>query len=254
MRTLLLLFVASLAAAAQTPTLQKGRQVLADFRVDRPASSAKIPVATQRNVLSKVFRRYLTDENKCNSQFDASDGADPLAAARKAGQIVPAIVDVSNGSFTAPGQTQTAYLISVSECNASHADNFGTKRMAIFSGQQLIADVDVDFKSSIVRKTDLNSDGVDELLMTGGDMNQGELVELAALVTFQNGRYRVIHDFGTVVDDDCASARPGSSSKASVLYISDIVPGSMPKLTQDNYSSGCRATKRWRLVSHGKMQ
>ncbi|HYK20746.1 MAG TPA: hypothetical protein VEV42_08430 [Pyrinomonadaceae bacterium] len=239
---------------AQSPTLQKGRQILADFRVDRPMSPVKIPLATQRSVLSKVFRRYLTDENKCSSQFDASNGPDPLAAARKAGQIVPSILDVVNGSFTATGQTQTAYLISVSECNASHADNFGTKRMAIFSGQQLVADVDVDFNSSIVRKTDLNSDGIDELLMTGGDMNQGEAVEMAALVTFQNGHFRVIHDFGTVVDDDCAAERPGSSSKASVLYISDVLPGRMPKLTMDNYVSGCRKTKRWRFVSSGKMQ
>ena len=253
MRTLFLLFVATLAVA-QSPTLQKGRQILADFRVDKPASSVKIPLATQRSVLSKVFRRYLTDENKCSSQFDASDGVDPLAVARKAGQIVPSILDVVNGSFTAVGQTQTAYLISVSECNASHADNFGTKRMAIFSGQQLIADVDVDFNSSIVRKTDLNSDGIDELLMTGGDMHQGEIVEIAALVTFQNGRFRVIHDFGTVINDDCASARPGSSVKASVLYISDVFPGRMPKLTMDNYASGCRTTKRWRFVSSGKMQ
>lgn len=239
---------------AQSPTLQKGRQILADFRVDRPMSSARIPLATQRSVLSKVFRRYLTDENKCSSQFDATDGPDPLAAARKAGQIVPSILDVVNGSFTAAGQTQTAYLISVSECNASHADNFGTKRMAIFSGQQLVADVDVDFNSSIIRKTDLNSDGIDELLMTGGDMNQGEAVEIAELVTLQNGRFRVIHNFGTVVDDDCAAERQGSSSKASVLYISDVLPGRMPKLTMDNYVSGCRKTKRWRFVSSGKMQ
>jgi hypothetical protein len=126
--------------------------------------------------------------------------------------------------------------------------------MAIFSGQQLVADVDVDFNSSVVRKTDLNSDGIDELLMTGGDMNQGEAVEMAALVTFQNGRFRVIHDFGTVVDDDCAAEMPGSSSKASVLYISDVLPGRMPKLTMDNYVSGCRKTKRWRFVSSGKMQ
>ena len=253
MRILSLLFVASLAMA-QSPALQKGRQVLADFRVDRSASPVKIPLATQRSVLSKVFHRYLTDENRCSSQFDATDGPDPLAAARKAGQIVPSILDVVNGSFTAAGQAQTAYLISVSECNASHADNFGTKRMAIFSGPQLVADVDVDFNSSIIRKTDLNSDGIDELLMTGGDMNQGEAVEIAALVTLQNGRFRVIHDFGTVSDDDCAAERPGSSSKASVLYISDVLPGRMPKLTMDNYVSGCRKTKRWRFVSSGKMQ
>jgi hypothetical protein len=253
MRVFLLLFVASFAVA-QRPTLQKDRQVLADFRVDRPAASVKIPLATQRNVLSKLFRRYLTDENKCNSDFTGSDGSDPLAAARKAGQIVPSIADMTTGSFTAAGQSQTLYVISVSECNASHADMFGTKRVAIFSGQQLVADLDVNFKDDIVRKTDLNSDGIDELLMSTADMHQGVVDEVSALLSFQNGRLRVVHDFGPVVEDECASERPGSVSKASVLYISDVVPGNMPKLSMENYQAGCGKTKRWRLISRGKMQ
>lgn len=253
MRILLLLFIASLAVS-QKPLLQKDRQVLMDFRKDRNTASAKIPLATQRSVLSKMFRKYLTDANKCTSDFDATDGPDRLAAARKAGQIVPSIVDSATGSFTAPGESQTAYVISVSECNASHADNFGTKRVAIFSGQRLVADVDADFNSGIVSKTDLNSDGIDELLMSGGDMNQGTLVEIAALVSFQNGRFKVLHDFGTVVEDSCAAEMSSSSSKASVLYISDVVPGNMPKLIQENYESSCRKVKRWRLVSTGKMQ
>jgi len=150
-------------------------------------------------------------------------------------------------------QVQTAYVISVSECNASHADNFGTKRVAIFSGQQLIADLDVDFKSSIVRKTDLNGDGMDELLMTSGDMNQGTLVEMAALLDFPKGRLRVIEDFGTVTEDSCASGIPGSSSKASVLSYSDVAPGKMPRLRIDNYGASCRSPKRWRFLSTGKM-
>ena len=59
---LLLAFVAFVSvAAAQTPTMQKDRQVLLDFRIDRKLNDVRIPVATQRNVLSKVFRRYLTD-------------------------------------------------------------------------------------------------------------------------------------------------------------------------------------------------
>jgi hypothetical protein len=158
------------------------------------------------------------------------------------------------GSFTAAGQTQTLYVISVSECNASHADNFGTKRVAIFSGQQLVADVDSDFMVTILKKTDLNSDGIDELLMVSGDMAQGTLTEMAVLVSFQNGRRRVIQDFGTVVEDSCGAAMPDSTSDASVLYISDVVPGNMPKLTQENYTASCRRTKRWRLVSKGKKQ
>jgi hypothetical protein len=239
---------------AQKPALQKERQVLADFRKDRTAAQSKIPLVTQRTVLSKLFRRYLNDVSKCNTDFAGSDSSDPLAAARKAGQMVPAIVGMTTGSFTAPGQSQTLYVISVSECNASHADYFGTKRVAIFSGQQLVADIDVDFKETIESKTDLNSDGVDELLMSTADMHQGVVDEVAALLSFQNGRLRVVQDVGPVVEDSCASASPGSVSKASVLYISEVVQGNMPKLTMENYQAGCGKTKRWRLISREKMR
>lgn len=253
MKTIFLFLALISLTAAQTSTPQKNRQVLLDFRLDRKIPEIKIPAATERSVLSKMFRKYLTDSNRCNSEFAGAEGKDPLAAARNAGQIVPTIIDMTTGSFTAAGRTQTLYVISVSECNASHADNFGTKRVAIFSGQQLVIDVDADFASNIVRKTDLNSDGIDELLMTTGDMAQGTVTEMATLVSFQSGRRRVIQDFGSVVEDSCGSEVPGATSDASVIYIGDGVPGEMPKLTQENYSSSCRGkTRRWKLVSRGK--
>src|SRR3982751_3649463 len=102
------------------------KRILFDFRVDRNTTPAKIPEATTKSVLSKVFKRYLSDSNKCNSKFEAGAGADFLESARKAGEIVPSITDMLKGSFTAAGETQTAYIISVSECFASHADNFGS--------------------------------------------------------------------------------------------------------------------------------
>ena len=254
MKTIIFCLTLISLAVAQKPTMQRDRQVLFDFRVEEESTPAKIAPATQRMVLTKVFRKYLTDANRCSSQFSAGDAEDYLGAARKAGQMVPSISDVKTGSFTAPGQSQTLYVIDVSECNASHADNFGTKRVAIFSGQQLVADVDADFARTIVHKTDLNSDGIDELLMTTGDMAQGTLTGMATLVSFQNGRRQVIQDFGSVVLDSCASGFPSSTSEASVIYISDMMPGAMPKITQENYSSSCRKTKRWRLVSRGKKE
>jgi hypothetical protein len=241
------------APQQRQPAMQKGRQVLFDFREDHVSKSPRITAATQRLVLSKVFRRYLTDQDKCSQDFTPS-GDDYLASARKAGQLAPSVSESVTGSFTAPGQKETAYVIFTNECGASHADNYGSKRVAIFSGQQLVADVDADFKSQIIRKTDLNSDGVDELLLTSGDMAQGTLIEMAALVEFKNNRMHVIEDFGTVVEDSCASGFPGSSSKASVLSISDLEPGKMPKLRIDNYVASCRNTKRWRFLSTGKMQ
>ena len=244
-----------LAAQTQMKSSPKlAKQILFDFRTERTGAPLKIPLTTQRNILSKVFRKYLTDEGKCNSQFNVGSSSDPLKAARDAGQIVPLIVDMATGSFTTPGRRETAYIISVSECNASHADNFGTKRVAIFAGQELIANVDADFKTDIVRKTDLNGDGLDELLMTSSDMHQGVLSETAALVEFQNGRVRIVEDFGTVTDDSCASGVGGSSSKASVISMPDLVPGKMPRLQVDNYEAGCRKAKRWRFFSTGKME
>jgi len=229
------------------------KQVLFDFRNDRPVGPPKIGPAVERQVLSKVFRKYLTDPNQCNSEFDPGGSDDPLKAARNAGQIVPSITDVMNGSFTAPGKAETAYVISVSECNASHADNFGTKRVAIFSGPQLLANVDVEFRSGIVRKSDLNGDGMDELLMTTGDTNQGITIETAGLLDFRNSKLRVIEDLGTVFEDSCASELPGSSIKASVITIAPAAPGDMPKLRMENYKASCRNPQRWRFLSTGKM-
>ena len=250
---ILLLFLASVTTAQQLE-LKKERQVLLDFRADRNTPPQKISAATERSVLTKVFRRYLADQNQCNDQFFASNTQEPLVAARKAGQIVPSIDGVTTGSFTGPGKNETLYVIFVGECFASHADNFGTRRVAIFSGQQLVADVDVDFKQTIVRKTDLDSDGIDELLMTSGYTNQGTTTEMAALFSFGNGRAKVVHDFGVVTEDACASGFPSSNMNASVLYLSDVFPGRMPKLTMENYVASCRRVKRWRLVSKGKTQ
>ena len=252
MKTIFFILIITSSVLAQRPSAQKG-ELLFDFRKDHPSNTMRISPATQRNVLSKVFRRYLTDQDKCRSDFAGRDSNDYLAAARKAGQIVPSILDMATGSFTAAGQTQTAYVISVSECNASHADNFGTKRIAIFSGQQLVADVDADFMGSILRKTDLDGNGIDELLMISADMAQGTVTEMATLATFENGRRRVIHDFGAVVLDSCASEAPGSDSRAAVLYTSAFAPGLKPTITQENYLAGCRNPRRWKFVSKGKM-
>lgn len=255
--TLFILVLANPMAYTQRPTTtspKKPQPVLFDFRNQRDVSAATIPMGTQRKVLSKVFPKYLTDEAKCKSDFDTGNDSDPLRAARNSGQIAPSIVDKASGSFTTAGRPETAYVISVSECNASHADNFGTKRVAIFAGQELIADVDVDFNNSIVRKTDLNGDGINELLMTTGDMHQGVLTQTADLLEFSNGRLRVIEDFGTVTEDSCGSGIADSTSKAAVISLSDVTPGKMPRMQIDNYEASCRRARRWRFVSSGKMQ
>jgi hypothetical protein len=248
---LILSFILATTVVAQTPAAATKR-ILFDFRTEKRNTPTKISPATQKEVLTKVFRKYLTDDRRCKSNFDAS-GSDYLSAARQAGQFVPSILDVASGSFTAAGQTQIAYIISVGECNASHADNFGSKRIAIFSGPQLIANLDVAFNSSILKKTDLNGNGIDELLLSTGDMAQGIFVETAGLFSFENGKATLIKDFGQVTEDSCASGMPGSNAKAVVIEIGGARSAKIPKFKIDNYESPCRNVKRWRFASTGKM-
>ena len=229
------------------------KQVLFDFRTQSAPNPPKITPTVQKSVLAKVFRKYLSDDGKCNPNFSPNGTDDFLKAARDAGQVAPSIIDSTTGSFTAAGQMQKLYVIAVNECGASHADNYGTKRVAIVAGPQLVVNVDVDFRSSIVRKTDLDGDGIDELLMTSADMSQGTLTEIAALLSFQNGKLKVLEDFGTVTLDSCASGFPGSSAKASVISYNGVFQGAIPKLRIDNYESSCRNTKRWKFISTGKM-
>jgi hypothetical protein len=63
----LLLALALTTVVAQTP-----KQVLVDFRQDRITTPPKITPATQKFVLSKVFRRYLTDENNATGTLLAT--------------------------------------------------------------------------------------------------------------------------------------------------------------------------------------
>ena len=230
---------------------QSGRQKLFDFRQATRNNPPRTTAALSRKILSTVFPKYLNDEAKCKEDVDTSGSEDYLAAMRRAGQIVPSILDVATGSFTAAGQNQLAYLISVGECNASHADNFGSKRVAVFAGNKLVLDLDVNFKSGILKKTDLNLNGVDELLLLGGDMHQGILIETAALAEVQGGKLVVLQDFEKAFEDSCASLISGSGIEASVVFVGPARSGQMPAFEVENYRSRCGRTKRWRLISKG---
>lgn len=232
---------------------QANRTKLFDFRLETRNNPPRITAATSRRVLNAVFPKYLSDSRYCKEDVDTAGAEDYLAAMRKAGQIVPAIFDTVTGSFTAAGQEQVAYLISVGECNASHADNFGSKRLAIFSGNRLVMNADAEFMSSILKKTDLDVNGMDELLMSTSDMHQGILEEVAALFAVRGRGLAKIKDFAHVYHDSCASLIRGSRIKASVIFLGPVQSGHLPNFQVENYRSRCGRTKQWKFMSRGIM-
>ena len=233
------------------------QQVLYDFRKERGDNPPKLTPEAEQKILSAVFSSYFKSDEGCRGvETPVAEDGDHLAAARKAGHITPGVVSMATGSFTAAGQQQTAYIISVWECNASHADNNGTKRLAVFSGQKLVADVDTDFKKEILRTLDLNGDGVNELLLSGGDMNQGITVEVAALVELHDGKLRVIKDFEKTEENSCESGLSDSNATASVISYTPTAKGKMPVFHVDNYRAKCLPDDKlggWQFLSSGPM-
>jgi len=252
MRTLIFVLLLSTLACSKIAA-QTNRDQLFDFRTETRNNPPRITSAASKKVLSAVFPKYLSDERFCKGDVGSSDAEDYLAAMRKAGQIVPAILDLATGSFTVRGEQQTAFLISVGECNASHADNFGSKRLAIFTGDKLVLNVDAEFKSGILAKTDFDANGINELLLNGGDMNQGILTETAALYEVRNRKLVNIKDFQKVYENSCATLMRGSGLQASVILIAPTRSDRMPDFPVENYRSACSRTKRWRFMSKGVM-
>ena len=221
-------------------------QVLLDFRKPyKGRPSPKLSPAAQEKILSTIFPAYLKAGETCR------DDVYGIEEARRLGQINPDIEDSISGSFTAPGVKQIAYIINVGECNASHAEGFGTKRLVIFENQKLVANVDTDQHSGIIQISDLDQDGINELLLYGAAMGQGTSVEAATLVDFHDGKYRVIHDFGQIRYDSCGSGLKKSSMSALAVFYAPSVKGEFPEFRTDVYRANCGG--KFRYLTTGKL-
>jgi hypothetical protein len=168
------------------------------------------------------------------------------------------ITGVAPGAFTATGLQQTAYLIDTRSGNA--ADNFGPKYLAIFSGETYVADFPVQNLSFIVQSSDLNHDGINELLLGYSSTQQGGIQEGTRLAQVSQGKLKILRDFGMTYRSTCGGE--GGSDKgidASVIYFAPAAPNQIPEFRVDNYRAVCPAEgseltlAQWKYVSTGKL-
>jgi hypothetical protein len=228
-------------------------EVLFDFRdSDTGLDAPKLSSQEEDFIFASVFGPkpdFVEDEYiACED-----DRAKCLAAERAAWRIRPEVRARVAGAFTQPGVQQTAYLIAVNERYADHADNFGTKRLAIFEGRRLVLDVDIGDHGGILKTFDLNRDGTSELLLEGGFMQMGHETLWSKLIEFRGGRQRVVKDFGDVYAGDCGAKDDGQTFGVQVLY-TPAARGSFPQgFRQDVYRTGCGDQSNWKYVPGGSI-
>jgi hypothetical protein len=183
----------------------------------------KLSTAAAKRILDRIFSGgYLTDNKQCRGVADNLRGAGArpeavLPAARAQGDFVPFVFEVAAGSFTAPRVSQTLYLITVGECGAIHAENWGSNLLAVFQGDAVVAQSIIAGGSSIGGVFDLDGDGQSEFLLAGGYTGMGETIVVAQLSRFDHAKLVNVKSFGQVLNDSCGSIDPNRGSKFSVI-------------------------------------
>lgn len=227
-------------AVVTSLSIAGANRVLYDYRKLDSEDASQKPVSgdIERKVLSMVFGSYLTDQNQCPSEVGDSSTPEGLRELRKAGHIVPRVTSTATGSFTRAAANQVAYMVFVGECGAPHVVNWGTKRLVILEGQTVAVNLDVGDYTSIDGSYDLDSDGIGELLLSGGYMQMGESFVWAKLVDAKDGKIHVVRDFKDVVKDSCGAAYAGSTRTASAIYYTPIT-GRLPEYRIDQKRVKC---------------
>jgi hypothetical protein len=204
------------APAAQPPPADGTTITIYDGKLPSTPALAKVDDAEERQaVLGALFPTFLDDANKCDTSVTPID----LASQRGRGQVVPSIQGKVKGAFTAAGASETLYLVSVGECFASHADNFGSMMIAVFNGDKVVAKAITDGGTDIERIVDLTGDGKQELVLTTGFFQNGELTQTARIVNVAPDDLVVVKDFGGVMDDSCSADFGDKSSDFSVITV-----------------------------------
>jgi len=228
------------------------KEVLFDFRENAKAKSLMPSDRESEDVNSAVFgtlRASRDSEVICEQE----DPKECLAEDRLAGRIEPEVLFMLKGSFTRPNSDQNAFIVAAHEFSASHADNFGTKRLAIFESKKLVFNVDIGDYTDVPKTLDLRHDGTQALLLTGAFSQMGSIVQWAKLVDLNGGKVSVLKDFGIVSSEDCGSGLKKSHRYAAQLLFTPSAAGSVPKAyRQDVYQSGCDESA-WKRYSEGKI-
>lgn len=205
----LTLLVGSSAAARDIPLL--------DYRKDlNDRQPATIAAKTEEWVLSKVVKK---SDRACS------------------GNLTPAVIDSMPGAFTTAKTDQIAYLVDIGD--ACHPRLQGTKRLAIFAGEQLITSKEVHhIISSIKRTTDIDGDGTQEVVLQGTSLGQGYLGFYAELVQAKVEGITVLAEFKRVYANNFGTLEPKFWQEASVISLQRNPDGQVV-FKRENYLASC---------------
>jgi serine/threonine protein kinase len=248
-------------------TLAGAKDILYDWRKSEPLPRPAISKELEQKIITEVARAHRDKAPQPTPQASPDASPQPEGERSQSGALWLKLEDemstatisaMAEGSFTAAGEKQTAYIIDTH--SGSPADNDGPKYLAIFSGETYVADFPVPNLSLILNTFDLNRDGTNELLLGYYYMQMGQAMEWARLVQVSQGSLRPLKDFGTTYISFCEAGlapdnNPGVAASV-VFYALPAQAGQMPEFRVDNYKATCApegSTPQWKYTTETKL-
>ncbi len=150
------------------------------------------------------------------------------------------VIASATGAFTASGARETAYI--VTQDSTSRLDSTGTKKLAVFAADKLVVALDIQGDKEILKTTDLNSDGINELLLSGGATHQGETNVAVRLVELRGRTLKEIYTVTDAYNDNCGgidTTTDGGRFNVTAIYAAPTTRGRFPELRLDTFTAPC---------------
>lgn len=211
--------------------------ILLDYRNEgfNSESSPQLPANTENFVISQIVRN--TDQ-ACN------------------GELSPTIIDYAHGSFTDSQADQVVYLVSLGD--SCYPRFQSTIRIGVASSGKVVTYGDVTGYSNIKQISDVNGDGINEIILEGIGVGQGYSVIYAKLVAIKPKGLLILNDFKQVYSDNLGTLNPKLYKIVSVISVNQ---GSQNQsvFSRKNYIARCfdveperRDCSSYEYMSEGK--
>ena len=199
MRTWLVIFALLLSQTARAEDPPRIPVLPSCVDGHRPAAEERVDPAAAERLFQTLFFRHLQRREDCPAAASAGRRGDSPP-----GDIVPSIVSVLHGSFTAPKLKETLYVISVGECGTP--GDLGSYRVVIARDHdEKVAFVAPYGGTAAVAVVNIDGDGIDEWVSISSSCLRGVCTETAAVMRASGLRLTTVKDLGTVYYSSCCS-------------------------------------------------
>jgi hypothetical protein len=199
MRTSLVIFALLLAPSAGADEARRVAVLPACVDGHPSQTQEHVDPAAAERLFQTLFFRHLQHREECPTTVLAGRRGDAPT-----GDIVPSIVSVLHGAFTAPKLKETLYVISVGECGTP--DELGSYRIVIARDHdEKVAFVAPYAGTAATNVVNVDGDGIDEWVSISSSCVRGVCTESAAVMRASGLKLTTVKDLGTVYYSSCCA-------------------------------------------------